>query len=84
MMRATGIVRKVDSLGHIVLPQELRRNLEIDIKDPLEIFVDGEKIVLRKHEPACIFCGNAADVHYKGKLICEKCLSDLASKKMVK
>ena len=57
-MKATGIVRKVDSLGRIVLPIELRRTLGIGELDPLEIFVDGEKIILRKYEPACTFCEN--------------------------
>ena len=61
-MKATGIVRKVDELGRIVLPIELRRTLGIEIKDPIEIYVDGDYIVLKKYEPACIFCGNAKDV----------------------
>jgi len=61
MMKATGIVRKVDELGRIVLPIELRRTLGIDEKDPLEIYVDQEKIILKKYEPACVFCGNASD-----------------------
>lgn len=55
-MKATGIVRKVDELGRIVLPIELRRTLDIEIKDPIEIFVDDEYILLKKYEPACIFC----------------------------
>lgn len=54
-MKATGIVRKVDELGRIVLPIELRRTLDIEIKDPIEIFVDGDYILLKKYEPACIF-----------------------------
>ena len=61
-MKATGIVRKVDELGRIVLPIELRRTLNIHHEDPIEIFVDGEYIMLKKYEPACIFCGNAKDV----------------------
>ena len=61
-MKATGIVRKVDELGRIVLPIELRRTLDIEIKDPIEIFVDDEYILLKKYEPACIFCGNAKNV----------------------
>ena len=52
-MKATGIVRKVDELGRIVLPIELRRTLGIEIKDPLEIFVDGESIMLKPYKPAC-------------------------------
>ena len=54
-MKATGIVRKVDELGRIVLPIELRRTLKIEIKDPLEIYVDGESIMLKKYQPACVF-----------------------------
>ena len=56
-MKSTGIVRKVDELGRVVLPIELRRTLDIAEKDALEIYVDSDRIVLRKYEPACIFCG---------------------------
>ena len=56
-MKSTGIVRKVDELGRVVIPIELRRSLDIDVKDALEIFVDGEQIVLKKYAPASIFCG---------------------------
>ncbi len=77
-MKATGMVRKVDNLGRIVLPIELRRNLDIDLKDPLEIYVDGDTIILKKYEPACIFCGNAKnvkDIH--GKIICQDCVATI-------
>jgi transcriptional pleiotropic regulator of transition state genes len=74
-MKSTGIVRKVDELGRVVLPIELRRTLDINLKDSLEIYVDGEKIILKKYSPACIFCDEAEDiVYYKGKNICPKCL----------
>ncbi|MCF6464341.1 AbrB/MazE/SpoVT family DNA-binding domain-containing protein [Clostridium sp. Cult2] len=77
-MKSTGIVRKVDELGRVVIPIELRRNLDIEVKDALEIFVDGEHIVLKKYAPACIFCGQAKDVvTYKGKNICPACMEDL-------
>ena len=67
-MKSTGIVRKVDELGRIVLPIELRRTLGIEEKDRIEIFVDGESIILRKYQQACIFCDNAKDIiNYKGK-----------------
>lgn len=67
-MISTGIVRKVDELGRVVLPKELRDTMDIKEKDPLEIFVDGNTIILKKYEPACIFCNNAKDVtNYKGK-----------------
>lgn len=81
-MKATGIVRKVDELGRVVLPIELRRTLDIAEKDSLEIFVDEETIVLKKYEPACVFCGNAKDVIvYKGKNICPECLEELKGAK---
>lgn len=77
-MKATGIVRKVDELGRIVLPIELRRTLDINIKDPIEIFVDGDLIILKKYEPACIFCGNAKDVkHVHDKMVCTDCIKEI-------
>ena len=72
-LKSTGIVRKVDELGRIVLPIELRRTLNIEEKDALEIYVDGESILLKKYQPACIFCGSAEDIKiYKSKNICAK------------
>lgn len=80
-MKSTGIVRKVDELGRIVLPIELRRTLGIEEKDRIEIFVDGESIILRKYQPACIFCDNARDIiNYKGKNICPDCIKKLKDK----
>ena len=77
-MKATGIVRKVDELGRIVLPMELRRTLNIGKEDPVEIFVDDDKIILRKYEPACVFCGDAKDVqNIKGKNVCQKCIDEM-------
>lgn len=77
-MKSTGVVRKVDELGRIVIPIELRRTLDIAEKDALEIYTEGNQIILKKYEPACIFCGNARDViNYKGKNICQNCLSDI-------
>ena len=63
-MKATGVVRKVDELGRIVLPIELRRNMDINIKDSIEIYVDGESIILKKYQPCCVFCGEANDMKY--------------------
>jgi transcriptional pleiotropic regulator of transition state genes len=81
MMKATGIVRKVDELGRIVIPIELRRTMGIDIKDPLEIFVDGEKIILRKYEPTCIFSGSAENlINFKGKMVSKDVLDELISR----
>jgi len=77
-MKSTGIVRKVDELGRVVLPIELRRNLNIAEKDSLEIYVDGNSVILKKYEPDCIFCGDARDViSFKGKNVCKSCLKEL-------
>ncbi len=78
-MKSTGIVRKVDELGRIVLPIELRRTLDIEEKDSLEIYVDGSAIILRKYQPSCVFCDSADDVvSFKGKMICRNCLRSMA------
>lgn len=80
MLKSIGVVRKLDQLGRIVLPKELRRTLDIAEKDALEIYVDGEQIILKKYEPACVFCGDAREVvNYRGKNICKKCLEEMKS-----
>lgn len=77
-MKSTGIVRRVDPLGRIVIPKELRDTFDISVNDALEIFTEGNQIVLRKYEPACIFCGNAKNViNYKGKNLCRKCIHEI-------
>lgn len=77
-MKSTGIVRKVDELGRIVLPIELRRTLGIEVRDSLEIYVQDSSVVLRKYAPSCIFCDDATDVvNFKGKNICPNCLKEL-------
>lgn len=77
-MKSTGVVRKIDELGRIVLPIEIRRTLDIDVKDPMEIFIDEDTIILRKYESSCIFCGNARDnVIYKNKYICKACIEEM-------
>ena len=77
-MKSTGIVRKVDELGRVVLPIELRRTLDIAERDALEIYVEGETIVLKKYEPSCIFCGNVADTSaFKDKNVCSRCIKEL-------
>ena len=78
-MKSTGVVRKVDELGRVVLPIELRRNLDINEKDALEIFVDEDKIILKKYEPADIFNGSMEDlVDYRGKKVAKKTILELA------
>jgi transcriptional pleiotropic regulator of transition state genes len=80
-MKSTGIVRKVDELGRIVLPKELRRTMKISEKDPLEIFVAEDTVILKKYEPECIFCGDAKDnVNFKGKRICPTCIKEISGK----
>ena len=77
-LKSTGIVRKVDELGRIVLPIELRRTLDIAEKDSLEIYMDGAAIILRKYQPSCIFCDDSKDVVvFHGKNICPKCIKAL-------
>lgn len=78
MLKSTGIVRKVDELGRVVIPIELRRTLGISEKDALEIYVDGERIVLKKYEPACIFTGEVDDtIRYKNKVVSKKCILEM-------
>ena len=77
-MKSIGIVRRVDELGRIVLPIELRRTLDIAEKEALEIYVEGSSIVLKKYRPSCVFCDSTKDViMFKGKNICPKCLREL-------
>ena len=80
-MKSTGIVRKVDDLGRIVLPIELRRMLDIAERDELEIFVESDRIVLKKYEPSCIFCGSAQGLMaFNGKNICSDCVGKLSKR----
>ena len=77
-MKATGIVRKVDELGRIVLPIELRRTLDIEERDALAIYLDGDRIILQKHETVCLFCGSSQGlVNYRGKNICNACIRSI-------
>lgn len=78
-MKATGMVREVDGMGRFVIPKEIRKTLDIENGSSLEIYTDGDRIVLKKHAPACIFCGEIDDITaYKGKLVCKHCISALA------
>ena len=77
-MKSTGIIRRVDELGRVVIPIEIRNQFNIAEKDPIEIYVEGSSIVLKKFEQNCIFCGSTKDlVEYKDKLICSKCADNL-------
>lgn len=77
-MKATGIVRKIDDLGRIVLPKELRGILDIGIKEPIEIYVDNEKIYLKKYNASCVFCGSTDGmVQHHNKYICKNCMDEI-------
>jgi transcriptional pleiotropic regulator of transition state genes len=78
MKLSTGIIRRVDELGRIVIPKEMRRELNIDQKDPIEISIEGQSIVLRKYQNKCVFCGALKPtIRYNGKLICTHCLKEI-------
>ena len=80
-MKSTGMVRKVDELGRIVLPIETRKRLGLDAKDPVEIFVEKDRVILKKYEPCCIFCGDGSDISmFRGKKVCKKCIAELTGK----
>ena len=79
-MKSTGVVRKIDELGRIVLPMSLRTTFDIKEKDSLEIFTEGNKIILQKYQPSCIFCNNADDVVlFEGKRLCKACIEKIKS-----
>ncbi len=79
-MKATGVVREVDALGRFVIPKEIRKSLDIQEGSSLEIYIDGDRIILKKYAPACIFCGELDNVTtYKGKLVCKNCINELNS-----
>ena len=79
-MKSTGIVRNIDELGRIVIPKEIRQRLGIANTDPVEIFVDGEKIILTKYTPVCHFCGAAEEtIDFKEKKICLSCARELGA-----
>ena len=77
-MKSTGMVRKVDELGRIVLPAEIRQSMDINVRDALEIFTDEGRIILQKYEPSCVFCTKVDNITlYKNKRICADCLAEL-------
>ena len=78
-MKSTGIIRKVDDLGRIVLPIELRRTLDISERDELEIYMENDRIILQKFEPACIFCGSSRGlISHRRKNVCQECVRKMA------
>ena len=79
IIKSTGIVRKIDDLGRMVIPKELRKTMNIKKKDPMEIFVEGKNIILSKYTSGCIFCGEVSDTfEFKGKTICRVCFEDMS------
>lgn len=78
-MKATGMVRNVDHLGRVVVPKEIRKTMGIDELDPVEFYVDGDKIILKKYQPGCHICGSVEDAvsHFYGRIICNKCVTEI-------
>lgn len=77
-MKSVGIVRKIDNLGRLCLPVEIRRILGLKLNSPMEFYMDGENVVIRKYDPSCVFCGGVEHtVKFGEKLICPKCLNSI-------
>ena len=77
-MKSTGIVRKIDNLGRLVIPKELRRIFGLDAQQGMEIYVDGESIIISKHQDKCVICDCKEGLAIFGsKLICHGCISRL-------
>ena len=77
-MKATGIVRRLDELGRVVIPIELRRTLEMEDRQEIEIYVEDDVIILKKFEKACLFCDRKMDVmEVHGKSVCRKCIDEM-------
>lgn len=75
MVKATGIIRKIDNLGRMVVPKEIRRTLGWDVGQPIEIFVDDEAVICKSYQPGCVFCDSLTDlVEFKGRLVCKRCI----------
>ena len=78
-MKATGMIHKIDELGRIVIPKKIRTSLDVKTDDPMEIYVEEDKIILKKHEERCVFCGTVGNLlDFKGKKICDGCKDELA------
>ena len=77
-MKSTGIVRRIDELGRIVIPIEIRRNLGLAERDSVELFTEGDRIILQKYQDTCLFCDSSDKIiSFQGKIICSKCVNDL-------
>ena len=80
-MKSTGIIRNIDELGRLVVPKEMRTSLDINCNDPVEILMEEDRIILKKYQPHCIFCGNDADRIFKGKKLCASCIEEISESK---
>lgn len=81
-MKSTGIVRRVDELGRIVVPIELRRSLDIGDRDTVEMYLEGDNIIIRKYQPSCVFCGAISDITlYREKMVCLNCIENITADK---
>ena len=76
-MKPVGIIRKIDDLGRIVIPKELRDLFMIAEGDPVEIYAENDSIILKKYETTCIFCGAKTENEFKGKKVCPDCLNEI-------
>ena len=78
-MKATGIVRRIDELGRLVIPRELRRTLHLNEQDPMEMYLDGDHIILKKYEPTCIFSGESEGlIDYMGRKVSKSAIREMA------
>ena len=78
MKRSAGVVRNIDKQGRAIVPLELRQLLGINLLDPLEFFIEDDRIIMRKYEPACVFCMEENNnKRYRGKQVCETCIATI-------
>lgn len=85
IVKSTGIIRRVDDLGRVVIPKEIRSSLEVNEKDQVEFFVEGNNVIIQKYEEKCCFCGSTDNLcEYKSKLICKNCFSNIKNLKIDK
>lgn len=78
-MKKTGIIRRLDKLGRVVLPIELRRGLDWNEHDRVEIFIEDERVILQKYEPNCLFCGGTKHLkEFRGKQVCARCVEKMS------
>jgi transcriptional pleiotropic regulator of transition state genes len=81
-MKSTGIVRRIDDLGRIVIPKEIRSTFKIHEADPIEIFTDGDLIIFKKYSMGCIFCGSQENLElFRDKSVCPQCFKEIENRK---